>query len=101
MKIYIAGGVTDVPDSEAQFKRASLKIQCIGHVPVHTLMLPEGLSEQGYMDIAMAMIREVDAIYCLPNWKTSVGAFAEVAYAKKLHLPVFHNIQQIKHRFRF
>lgn len=47
MKIYIAGGVTDVPDSEAQFKRAALKIQCIGHVPVHTLMLPEGLSEQG------------------------------------------------------
>ncbi|WJK26465.1 DUF4406 domain-containing protein [Vibrio parahaemolyticus] len=67
MKIYIAGGVTDVPDSEAQFKRAALKIQCIGHVPVHTLMLPEGLSEQGYMDIAMAMIREVDAIYCLPK----------------------------------
>ncbi|HIF6165107.1 MULTISPECIES: DUF4406 domain-containing protein [Vibrio harveyi group] len=101
MKIYIAGGVTDTPTAFADFKRAALKIQAVGHIPVHTQVLPEGLTEASYMDIAFAMVRSCDGVYCLKTWRESSGAFAEVAYAKKLHLPVFHDVREIKKRFLF
>lgn len=81
--------------------RAALKLETVGHIPLHTQVLPEGLSENAYMDIALAMVRESDAIYCLPKWEDSHGAIAEVAYARKLHLPIFTNVAEIKNRLKF
>ncbi|HHP0484901.1 DUF4406 domain-containing protein [Vibrio harveyi] len=101
MKIYIAGGVTGSTQAPGSFLRAALKIQAVGHIPLHTQVLPEGLSENAYMDIAFAMVRECDAIYCLPDWEDSDGAIAEVAYAKKLHLPIFTNVAEIRNLLKF
>ncbi|HDM8192294.1 TPA: DUF4406 domain-containing protein [Vibrio harveyi] len=101
MKIYIAGGVTDSKYAPGSFLRAALKLKAVGHIPLHTQVLPEGLSENAYMDIALAMVRECDAIYCLPDWEDSAGAFAEVAYARKLHLPIFTNVAEIHNLLKF
>ncbi|HFU2576868.1 TPA: DUF4406 domain-containing protein, partial [Escherichia coli] len=49
-----------------------------------------GLTQPHYMDICMAMIRCVDAIYMLKDWQRSAGAKAELALAEKLgHVVVF------------
>ncbi len=101
MKIYIAGSVTKSENAHSNFLRAALKLRTVGHIPLHTQLLPEGLSENAYMDIAFAMVRESDAIYCLPDWEDSDGAIAEVAYAKKLHLPVFKRVGEIHDLLRF
>lgn len=49
-------------------------------------MLPNGLTQAEYMDICLAMVRSVDAVYLLKGWEGSAGARAEYALAEKLGL---------------
>ncbi|EOU7905890.1 DUF4406 domain-containing protein, partial [Escherichia coli] len=53
-------------------------------------VLPDGLTQPHYMDIWMAMIRCVDAVYMLKGWQRSAGAKAELALVEKLgHAVIF------------
>lgn len=68
-----------------------------GHTVLNPAVLPDGLTQPHYMDICMAMIRCVDAIYMLNGWQRSAGAKAELALAEKLgHEVVFQEVSSEK-----
>ena len=87
MKIFISGPMSGLPNFNRQaFHEAARMLDSQGHVVLNPATLPNGLKQAQYMDICLAMLRCVDAIYLLPDWKLSHGARAEHALAEKLGL---------------
>ncbi|EGG0485616.1 DUF4406 domain-containing protein [Escherichia coli] len=85
VRVYIAGLMTGYEDfNRPAFHAAGKALSQEGHTVLNPAVLPDGLTPAQYMDICMAMIRSVDAVYLLKNWYQSAGARAELALAEKL-----------------
>ncbi|EEZ5178118.1 DUF4406 domain-containing protein [Escherichia coli] len=85
VRVYIAGPMTGYEDfNRPAFHAAGKALSQEGHTVLNPAVLPDGLMQAQYMDICMAMIRSVDAVYLLKNWYQSAGARAELALAEKL-----------------
>ncbi|MBF5597332.1 DUF4406 domain-containing protein [Escherichia coli] len=85
VRVYIAGPMTGYEDfNRPAFHAAGLALSQEGRTVLNPAVLPDGLTQAQYMDICMAMIRSVDAVYLLKNWYQSAGARAELALAEKL-----------------
>ena len=57
-----------------------------------------GPSDPGYefwVDMTLALLVGCDAIFFCPGWESSRGAKGEYAYAQKLGLPIFDDIDQL------
>lgn len=91
VRVYIAGPMTGYKNFNREaFHNAEEELKREGHTVLNPAVLPDGLTQPQYMDICMAMIRSVDAIYMLKDWQRSAGAKAELALAEKLgHVVVF------------
>ncbi|WP_097332594.1 DUF4406 domain-containing protein, partial [Escherichia coli] len=91
VRIYIAGPMTGYENFNREaFHRAEEALKREGHTVLNPAVLPDGLTQPQYMDICMAMIRCVDAVYMLKGWQRSAGAKAELALAEKLgHAVIF------------
>ena len=84
MIIYIAGPMTGKPDYNfREFSIAAFMIEEKGHTAINPAMLPRNLDDKRYLPICMAMIDAADAIYMLDGWEDSLGAKAEIAYARR------------------
>lgn len=81
MKVYIAGQITGNPNYMREFKQAEEKFKAEGHIVVNPTVLPDGLEHLEYMCICLAMIDVCDAVYFLPSWTNSKGAYMEMGYA--------------------
>jgi len=81
LKVYIAGKITDNPDYKSQFAAAETMLRDKGFIPVSPAVLPPGLEHHEYMTICFSMIDVCDGVYLLGNWKDSIGARMEKAYA--------------------
>ncbi|EHB5924097.1 DUF4406 domain-containing protein [Escherichia coli] len=87
LKFYIAGPMTGYPDyNRAAFDAKAKELTEQGYIVINPAMLPNGLTQAEYMDICLAMVRLVDAVYLLKGWEGSAGARAEYALAEKLGL---------------
>lgn len=87
LKFYIAGPMTGYPDcNRAAFDAKAKELTEQGYIVINPAMLPNGLTQAEYMDICLAMVRSVDAVYLLKGWEGSAGARAEYALAEKLGL---------------
>ncbi|MCV0727198.1 DUF4406 domain-containing protein [Escherichia coli] len=87
--IYIAGPMTGYKDyNRSAFCLADLKLRCAGNIALNSAVLPDGLSQQQYMNICIPMLMCADVIYLLEGWTESAGAKAEHAMARKLNMPV-------------
>ena len=85
VRVYIAGPMTGYENFNREaFHKAEEELKREGHTVLNPAVLPDGLTQPHYMDICMAMIRCVDAIYMLKGWQRSAGAKAELALAEKL-----------------
>ncbi|EFY9242407.1 DUF4406 domain-containing protein [Shigella boydii] len=85
VRVYIAGPMTGYKNFNREaFHNAEEELKREGHTVLNPAVLPDGLTQPQYMDICMAMIRCVDAIYMLKGWQRSAGAKAELALAEKL-----------------
>lgn len=85
MRVYIAGPMTGYENFNREaFHAAGKALSQEGHTVLNPAVLPDGLTQAQYMDICMAMLRSVDAVYMLKNWYQSAGARAELALAEKL-----------------
>ncbi|EHH4588892.1 DUF4406 domain-containing protein [Escherichia coli] len=85
VRVYIAGPMTGYEDfNRPAFHAAGKALSQEGHTVLNPAVLPDGLMQAQYMDICMAMLRSVDAVYLLKNWYQSAGARAELALAEKL-----------------
>lgn len=91
VRVYIAGPMIGYKNFNREaFHKAEEELKREGHTVLNPAVLPDGLTQPHYMDICMAMIRCVDAIYMLQGWQRSAGAKAELALAEKLgHVVVF------------
>ena len=82
MIIYIAGKMAGLPDKGREhFNRAEERLLAEGHIVLNPARLPDGMPQEKYMPICLAMLQVADAIYLLDNWKDSPGARLEYNYA--------------------
>ena len=94
VRVYIAGPMTGYENFNREaFHKAEEELKREGHTVLNPAVLPDGLTQPHYMDICMAMIRCVDAIYMLNGWQRSAGAKAELALAEKLgHAVIYQEL---------
>lgn len=58
-----------------------------------------GIPYEQMMEFDLLLLNRVDAIFMLPNWTQSKGAFREWDYANKLGIPIFYSIEEINKWF--
>lgn len=81
--VYIAGPITGVQNYRERFAAVATKLRAAGHSVLNPAELPDGLTEQSYMDIGLAMVRASCAIVMLEGWRSSQGATCEYNLAAK------------------
>ena len=94
-RIFISGGITNVPDYMAEFKKAENELREIGYKSIINPAcinshLPTNLSYDDYMAISIAELSVCEAIYMLRNWKESKGAVREHRYASMNGLEIIY-----------
>ena len=94
-RIYISGGITDVPGYMEHFEKAEKLLT--GYFsnrvvnPAKVLAkLPAGTSWQEYMDASMEMLKTCNCIYMLDGWQESKGAKLEHSYAKDSNYEIYY-----------
>ena len=80
-KIYIAGGITGVPDYKEHFAKAEEYLISRGAIPMNPARMSEGFEWKDYLHICLTMIDVCEAVYLLNGWYDSAGARAEWFYA--------------------
>ena len=91
MKIYIAGKITGDPIYRARFEAAEKAVKEMykdqNPVVLNPAILPDGLTQEDYMQITNAMLQSADIAVFLPNSHESAGAMIEWAWCKKVGKP--------------
>lgn len=80
MKIYISGAISNDPNYKDKFDAAEKGLIAEGHLIVNPAKNNAGDYAE-YVDIGLFELMRCDAIYMLPDWRTSVGARLELHYA--------------------
>lgn len=76
--IYISGPITGMPDGNYKaFADAEELLEEQGFIVLNPRSLPEGMQQDRYMPIALAMLQQADAIFLLDGWVRSGGAMIE------------------------
>lgn len=83
MKIYITGKITGGTGYKAKFQDAAEKLENQGHIILNPAVLPLGLEEKNYMQIALAMLEASDLVLFLPDYRESKGAMLELAWCER------------------
>lgn len=86
-KIYLAGKITGDPNYREKFKSAARVLTALGYVVLNPAILPDGLSEPGYMRISLTMLEESDMTVFLPDFQESKGALIEQAWCQRTGKP--------------
>ena len=89
MIVYLSGPITGKENFLDSFFGAEFQLMEKGDVVLNPAALPMGLSQEAYMHIGIAMLREADCVCKLPGWEDSIGAKVEVALADKCGKPVY------------
>lgn len=97
--IYIAGKVTGVPVAERKekFAAAEKMLQEQGWRTVNPLKLVKNPNEewQAAMDICLANLKLVDAIYMLPCSVHSAGAQLELQLAMDMNKDIYYELENL------
>lgn len=85
MKVYVAGKVTGLPNSEVfrKFNGSVRTLKKDGHAVMSpaVLVLNEDFEHEDYMHVCFAMIDVCDAVFMQRDWRDSEGARMEREYA--------------------
>lgn len=80
--VYISGPITGVEKYWEAFEKAEEMLEGMGYIALSPSRLPQGMTDEQYMRIDLAMIDAADAVYFLPGWENSRGAKLERAYCE-------------------
>lgn len=94
--IYIAGPITGVEKYWEPFEEAEDELEASGYIPLSPSRLPQGMSNEQYMRICLAMIDTADAALFLPGWMHSDGAVMERRYCRYIGKPNATTIERLK-----
>ena len=108
--VYVSGAISNKNPKkvEANINIAlafGAKIYHMGYIPLipHAyLEIPEqqawfgGLGMYDFMLMDLEFINRSDAVFMLPNYKSSLGAMIELAWAIKEKKPIFYNLKEIR-----
>ena len=90
-RVYISGGITNVPDYRIRFAEAKTLLLIRGYEVVNPATvcesLPTSFTHEQYMKVCMALLECCDTIYMLNGWGKSKGAQAECEWA------LFHGLK--------
>ena len=64
-KIYIAGGITGVPDYKEHFAKAEEYLISRGAIPMNPARMSEGFEWKDYLHICLTMIDVCEAVFLL------------------------------------
>lgn len=109
-RVYVAGAyssdnVIGVLNNMRVGMRASVEVLLAGFAPFcpwldyqFQLMLrgDETLAVKHYYGYSMAWLEASDAVLLLPNSENSKGTQAELARARKLNIPIFNSLEELK-----
>lgn len=84
-RIYLSGGMTNVPDCRERFAKAEKELteqefSVINPAKVEQA-LPQDMTYEEHMKIDFAMLDLCDGIYMLNGWQQSQGAKRELDFA--------------------
>jgi Domain of unknown function (DUF4406) len=88
--VYVAGKISGLDDWEEKFLIAENFIKKHYAFPISPRILPPKMTQEAYMDICFSLVRNCTMILFLKNWKDSLGAVAEHAYAIKIARTVLY-----------
>lgn len=81
--VYIVGAISLDGDYFRKFKEAEKKLRGEGYERIiNPICLPDNLPYRRYAPISIAFVEASDVVFVLSNYNNSVGAQAEIAYAK-------------------
>lgn len=98
MKIYISGGITNVPDYSKRFATADARLRNEGHEPINPAAIGESLQSlipfeleyDDFMAVDEILLRMCDGIYMLRGYEKSEGAKRELQIATKAGMKIFY-----------
>lgn len=81
---YIVGSISlDIDNYKKKFAEAEDCLEYAGfEMIINPTILPDNLPYRNYAPISIAFVQACDLVYVLNDYEKSVGAMAEVAYAK-------------------
>ena len=81
--VYIVGAISLDGDYYKKFKEAEADLRLKGFdMIINPCCLPDNLPYRRYAPISIAFVEACDVVYALNDWEKSIGAQAEVTYAK-------------------
>lgn len=87
MRVYISGGITNVPNYMDNFTIAEISLKQRGYEVVNpakiNALLPTSCEYEDYMKMSICELSLCDTIYMLKGYQTSKGALRELEYAKE------------------
>lgn len=86
LTVYISGAITGTDDYMDRFGAAEDKLQKMGYNVINpakvNAQLPTNTSYEKYMEMSITMLKDVDVLYQLKDWKSSKGAWCEYGCAR-------------------
>lgn len=94
---YISGPVSGVDNFEDNFIQAKKAIEASGHTSLSILdcsaFKHDRFKWSDCMKFCIEMLEKCDCILMMNGWRTSVGATIERAWAEKIGIPVYYEVE--------
>lgn len=90
--VYIVGAITlDIDNYKKKFAEAESDLRYVGfEMVINPTVIPDNLPYRRYAPISIAFVEACDIVYALNDWEKSIGAQAEVTYAKMAGKEIFY-----------